>query len=98
MEVLDLTGKKGLVVGIANKHSLAWWAAQHFRCAGADLAVTYLSDKAKPHIEPLACWAKTPIFLPCDVNIPGHAGKESTRHIAAAYGDTQARRLKCESD
>ena len=39
MKSLDLTGRKGLVVGIANEHSLAWAAAQHFRSAGADLAV-----------------------------------------------------------
>lgn len=53
MEVLDLNGRKGLVVGIANEHSLAWWAAQHFRNAGAELAITYFNDKAKPHVEPL---------------------------------------------
>ena len=36
MEILDLNGRKGLVVGIANEDSLAWWAARHFRNAGAD--------------------------------------------------------------
>jgi len=41
MEALDLNGRKGLVVGIANEHSLAWRAAEHFRNAGAELAVTY---------------------------------------------------------
>jgi enoyl-[acyl-carrier protein] reductase I len=40
MEVIDLKGKKALVVGIANADSLAWWAARHLRGAGADLAVT----------------------------------------------------------
>ena len=67
MEVLDLTGRKGLVVGIANEHSLAWAAAQHFRNAGAELAVTYLNDKAKPYVEPLARAVEAPICLPCNV-------------------------------
>ncbi len=71
MEVLDLTGRKGLVVGIANEHSLAWAAAEHFRSAGAELAVTYLNDKAKPYVEPLAHQVEAKIFLPCDVVAPG---------------------------
>ncbi len=71
MEVLDLTGRKGLVVGIANEHSLAWAAAQHFRNAGAELAITYLNDKAKPHVEPLAREIAAPIFLPCNVGTAG---------------------------
>ena len=71
MEVLDLTDRKGLVVGIANEHSLAWAAAQHFRNAGADLAVTYLNDKAKPFVEPLAREVGAGLFLPCNVAVPG---------------------------
>jgi enoyl-[acyl-carrier protein] reductase I len=71
MEVLDLTDRKGLVVGIANEHSLAWAAARHFRSAGADLAVTYLNDKAKPFVEPLAREVGAEIFLPCNVAVPG---------------------------
>ena len=71
MEVLDLTGRKGLIVGIANEHSLAWTAAQHFRSAGAQLAVTYLNDKAKPYVEPLARQVDAEIFLPCNVSAPG---------------------------
>jgi enoyl-[acyl-carrier protein] reductase I len=71
MEVLDLTGRKGLVVGIANEHSLAWAAAQHFANAGAELAITYLSDKAKPFVEPLARAAGATIFPPCNVAASG---------------------------
>jgi len=71
MEILDLTGRKGLIVGIANKHSLAWSAAEHFRNAGAELAITYLNDKAKPFVEPLARQADAAILLPCDVSVPG---------------------------
>lgn len=54
MERIDLNRRKGLVFGIANEDSLAWSAAQHFQNAGADLAVTYLNEKAKPFVEPLA--------------------------------------------
>jgi enoyl-[acyl-carrier protein] reductase I len=71
MESLNLTGRKGLVVGIANEHSLAWSAAQHFRKAGADLAITYLNDKARPFVEPLIRQLSAPIFLPCNVSEPG---------------------------
>ena len=70
-EALDLTGRKGLVVGIANEHSLAWSAAEHFRNAGAELAITYLNDKAKPYVEPLAKQVTVPIFMPCNVSVPG---------------------------
>ena len=71
MESLDLRGRKGLVVGIANEHSLAWSAARHFHNAGAELAITYLNDKAKPFVEPLAQQLSAPIFLPCNVSSPG---------------------------
>jgi len=46
----SLGGKKGLIVGIANEHSLAYGCPQHFRAAGADLAITYLNTKAEPHV------------------------------------------------
>lgn len=49
-----LEGKKGLVIGIANEHSIAWGAAKTFANEGAELAVTYLNDKAKPYVQPLA--------------------------------------------
>jgi enoyl-[acyl-carrier protein] reductase I len=70
-EVLDLTGRKGLIVGIANEHSLAWSAAEHFANAGAQLAITYLNDKAKPHVAPLAEQVAAPILMPCNVSVPG---------------------------
>lgn len=67
VRLLDMTGKKGLVVGIANEHSLAWAAARNCHAAGADLAVTYLNDKARPFVEPLAQLVSAAILLPCDV-------------------------------
>ena len=71
MEIVDLKGRKGLVVGIANEHSLAWAAAQHFRSAGAELGITYRNDKAKPFVEPLAREVEAALFLPCDVTTAG---------------------------
>ena len=73
--LLDLTGKKGLIVGIANEHSLAWAAAQNCHAAGAELAVTYLNDKARPYVEPLAKSLGAPIILPCDVSREGQLEK-----------------------
>lgn len=66
-----LEGRKGLVVGIANDRSIAWGCARAFRAFGADLAVTYLNDKAKPHVAPLAEEVEAAIFMPMDVSVPG---------------------------
>ncbi len=65
-----LAGKKGLIVGIANAGSIAWGCAHAFHAAGAELAVTYLNDKAKPFVEPLATQLDAPIFMPLDVTQP----------------------------
>jgi len=66
-----LKGRKGLIVGIANDQSIAWGCAKAFRALGADLAVTYLNDKAKKFVEPLARELEAPIFMPLDVMTPG---------------------------
>ena len=66
-----LKGKKALVIGIANDQSIAWGCAKAFRELGADLAVTYLNDKAKRHVEPLARELDASVFLPLDVAVPG---------------------------
>lgn len=66
-----LLGKKALVLGIANEHSIAYGCARAFRKLGADLAITYLNDKARPHVEPLAQQLEAPIFAPLDVQQPG---------------------------
>lgn len=65
-----LEGKKGLVVGVANDASIAWGCAKAFRDHGAELAVTYLNDKAKAYVEPLARSLESPIILPLDVTQP----------------------------
>ncbi|MDJ0950276.1 MAG: enoyl-ACP reductase FabI [Alphaproteobacteria bacterium] len=67
-----LEGKKGLVTGIANNHSIAYGCAKAYKFLGAeDLAVTYLNDKAKPHVEPLAEELEASIFMPLDVREEG---------------------------
>ena len=66
-----LKGKKALIVGIANEHSIAYGCATAFHELGADLAVTYLNEKAKAYVEPLAQKLKAPIFMPLDVSQPG---------------------------
>jgi enoyl-[acyl-carrier protein] reductase I len=66
-----LAGRKGLVVGIANEHSIAYGCARIFRLCGAELAVTWLNDKARPHVEPLARELAAPIAMALDVEQPG---------------------------
>jgi enoyl-[acyl-carrier protein] reductase I len=63
----SLDGRRGLVTGIANADSIAYGCAKAFRALGAELAVTYLNDKARPHVEPLARELGAPLFLPLDV-------------------------------
>ena len=66
-----LKGKKGLIVGIANDQSIAWGCARAFRALGAEVAVTYLNEKAKRFVEPLARELEAHIFMPLDVNVEG---------------------------
>ena len=49
-----LTGKHALVVGVANEQSIAYGCALAFRKLGASLTLTYLNEKALPHVAPLA--------------------------------------------
>jgi len=63
----SLKGKKGLIVGIANEHSIAWGCARAFHDAGAELAITYLNEKAEPYVRPLAEKVKASIIVPLDV-------------------------------
>ena len=63
----SLQGKKGLVVGIANEDSIAWGCAKAFHEAGAELAITYLNEKAEPYVQPLAEKAGASIIMPLNV-------------------------------
>ena len=66
-----LKGTKALVVGIANEHSIAYGCAAAFRSLGAELALTYLNDKARTYVEPLAKALEASIFAPLDVSKAG---------------------------
>jgi enoyl-[acyl-carrier protein] reductase I len=66
-----LKGSKALVVGIANDSSIAYGCARALRELGADMALTYLGEKARPHVEPLARELGAEIFMPLDVSVPG---------------------------
>ncbi len=65
--MFDLSGQKALVVGVANDQSIAWGCARAFRTQGADLAITYLNDKAEPFVRPLAEQLGAEVVLPLDV-------------------------------
>jgi enoyl-[acyl-carrier protein] reductase I len=81
-----LDGRKGLIVGIANDQSIAWGCARAFRAFGADLAITYLNDKARPHVEPLAREFEAPIFMPMDMMVEGQLEAVFQR-IAETWGE-----------
>jgi enoyl-[acyl-carrier protein] reductase I len=69
--IAELAGKRGLIVGVANEHSIAAGCAAAFAEAGAELAMTYLDDKAKPYVQPVAEAVGATIFSPCDVRVRG---------------------------
>jgi len=65
----DFSGRTGLVVGVANKRSLAWAIAQQADAAGARLVLTYQNDRLKENVDELATKLSTPpLLLPCDVS------------------------------
>ena len=66
-----LAGYKALIVGVANENSIAYGCAEAFRAVGAEVAITYLNEKARPHVEPLAKALNAAIFAPLDVSQPG---------------------------
>jgi enoyl-[acyl-carrier protein] reductase I len=80
-----LAGKKGLVVGLANDASIAWGCSQAFYTQGAELAVTYLNEKTKDYVQPLADRLQSPIVLPLDVT---QSGQQAAlfKAIAAKWG------------
>jgi enoyl-[acyl-carrier protein] reductase I len=66
-----LKGKRGLVIGVANADSIAYGSAVKLRAFGADLALTYLNDKARQYVAPLAEKIDASLLLPLDVTQPG---------------------------
>jgi enoyl-[acyl-carrier protein] reductase I len=66
-----LSGKKALLVGVANEHSIAWGCARAFHELGAELAITYLNDKARAYVQPLADSLHAALVMPLNVSTPG---------------------------
>jgi enoyl-[acyl-carrier protein] reductase I len=65
---IDLSGKKGLILGVANKRSLAWAIAQRASAAGAELALTYQGERLEENVRELAATlGRESLILPCDV-------------------------------
>ena len=69
--MFDLSGKRALIVGVANDQSIAWGCAKAFHAMGCELAITYLNEKAEPHVRPLAESLGASIIAPLDVSAPG---------------------------
>ena len=66
-----LAGKKGLIVGIANEHSIAWGCAKALRAQGAELAATWQDERARPFVQPLTEQLGVAITAGLDVEVPG---------------------------
>jgi enoyl-[acyl-carrier protein] reductase I len=80
-----LEGQKALVVGIANENSIAYGCARAFRKLGAELAITYLNDKARPFVEPLAKELEATLFERLDVQDPDQM-EALFKRIAKTWG------------
>ena len=80
-----LKGKKALVTGIANDKSIAWGCAKAFSAFGADVAITYLNDKTRTYVEPLAREIGASTLLPLDLGKEGQL-EAVFEHIQKTWG------------
>ncbi len=80
-----LKGKKALVTGIANDKSIAWGCAKAFNAFGADVAITYLNDKTRAYVEPLAREIGASALLPLDLGKEGQL-ESAFEHIDKKWG------------
>ena len=62
-----MQGKRGLIMGVANNHSIAWGIAKAVAAQGAELAFTYQGDALGKRVKPLAAELNSDFVLPCDV-------------------------------
>ena len=83
--MFSLAGTRALVVGVANEHSIAWGCARALSEQGAELAITYLNEKAEPHVRPLAEEIGARIVMPLDVRNEAEADALFAE-IAARWG------------
>lgn len=80
-----LAGKVALVVGVANIHSIATGCAQAFRGAGAEVALTYAGEQARPYVDPVAKAIGAALLLPLDVEVEGEM-EAAFAAVAARWG------------
>jgi hypothetical protein len=110
---IDLTGKKGVILGVANDRSIAWSVARALAQAGARLALTYQNDRLKERVDRLASTLDRSLVLPCDAtddaqilsDQPGglSPGPGDKRLLPAAPGEARSapddrRRQHCDHD
>jgi len=62
-----MKGKRGLIMGVANKNSIAWAIAEQLAAQGAEIAFTYQGEALERRVRPLAESLNSPIIMPCDV-------------------------------
>ena len=79
-----MTGKRGLIMGVANNHSIAWGIAQALAAEGAELAFTYQGEALGKRVKPLAESLGSTVLLPCDV--------EDISSVDAVFADAIAGR------
>lgn len=82
-----MQGKRGLVMGVANDHSIAWGIARRLAAAGAELAFTYQPPSMDKRVKPLAASVGSDFVLPCDVGLePDDSDPASIDSVFAAIG------------
>jgi enoyl-[acyl-carrier protein] reductase I len=81
-----MAGKRGLIMGVANDHSIAWGIAKALAEHGAELAFTFQGDALKKRVEPLASSVGSSIIIPCDVSLEN--GVEETFQHLKTHWDT----------
>ncbi len=110
--MFSLQGHKALIVGIANEHSIAYGCAQALKAQGADVAITWLNEKAERFVRPLAEQLGAEIMAPLDVSEPGELealfqaitdkwGRLDTLLHSIAFApktDLQGRVIDCSAD
>lgn len=80
-----IKGKKGIVIGIANDHSIAWGIAKQLHASGAQLAITYQNNTLLKRVKPLADKVNSDILVECDVNNEDHLQNTFTQ-IKKGFG------------
>ena len=81
-----IKGKKGIVIGIANDHSIAWGIAKQLHASGAQLTITYQNNTLLKRVRPLADKVNSDILVECDVNNEDHLQNTFTQ-IKKEFGE-----------